>query len=303
EAMMPLRLAKYGVPLADTGPAGLAAAGIEPALLLPAPASPAPIAPATEPEPLNITEHHRAEEGKEPAPGGHTEPEDAATTAPLNDPETTAVDFSPEIQVFPLSEPELGHLLDGLWHETTPAPTTRDHQAEEDVPALPPPPAQTDASDSLEPSATESATGSRQEPVPPPTASEVHVETDTDSRIPQQASLNSNGASGRGAADGSGQPSLWETSLNDTGEATARELEPHDQEHELDPLMQQIIEVAGWIEEKEAQGKKLFGAEAGRRLKVSPSTGQRRVKEAYAYRDEQRQQQRRATIRSVHNQR
>ncbi|WP_189821273.1 DUF2637 domain-containing protein [Streptomyces finlayi] len=38
ESLMPLRLAKYGVPLADTGPAGLAAAGIEPVLLPPAPA-------------------------------------------------------------------------------------------------------------------------------------------------------------------------------------------------------------------------------------------------------------------------
>ncbi|MFH8882202.1 DUF2637 domain-containing protein [Streptomyces californicus] len=35
ESMMPLRLAKYGVPLAETAPAGLAAAGIEPALLPP----------------------------------------------------------------------------------------------------------------------------------------------------------------------------------------------------------------------------------------------------------------------------
>ncbi|MFF8616838.1 DUF2637 domain-containing protein [Streptomyces sp. NPDC015350] len=51
EALMPLRLAKYGVPLADTAPAGLAAAGIEPALLPPAP-EPAPdrIAPG-EPQP------------------------------------------------------------------------------------------------------------------------------------------------------------------------------------------------------------------------------------------------------------
>lgn len=40
ESLMPLRLAKYGVPLAETGPAGLAAAGIEPALLPPAPAQP-----------------------------------------------------------------------------------------------------------------------------------------------------------------------------------------------------------------------------------------------------------------------
>ncbi|MPY52410.1 DUF2637 domain-containing protein [Streptomyces acidicola] len=37
ESLMPLRLARYGVPLANTAPAGLAAAGIEPALLPPAP--------------------------------------------------------------------------------------------------------------------------------------------------------------------------------------------------------------------------------------------------------------------------
>ncbi|MFB7914807.1 DUF2637 domain-containing protein [Streptomyces sp. NPDC056061] len=38
EALMPLRLAKYGVPLAETAGAGLAAAGVEPVLLPPAPA-------------------------------------------------------------------------------------------------------------------------------------------------------------------------------------------------------------------------------------------------------------------------
>ncbi|MFD8551965.1 DUF2637 domain-containing protein [Streptomyces fradiae] len=45
EALMPLRLAKYGVPLAETAPAGLAAAGIEPVLLPPNPAAPASAAP------------------------------------------------------------------------------------------------------------------------------------------------------------------------------------------------------------------------------------------------------------------
>ncbi|WP_037674567.1 DUF2637 domain-containing protein [Streptomyces griseus] len=40
ESLMPLRLARYGVPLAETGPAGLAAAGIEPQLLRPRPAAP-----------------------------------------------------------------------------------------------------------------------------------------------------------------------------------------------------------------------------------------------------------------------
>ncbi|MEU4797994.1 DUF2637 domain-containing protein [Streptomyces sp. NPDC023327] len=39
ESLMPLRLARYGVPLAETAPAGLAAAGIEPALLPPVPAT------------------------------------------------------------------------------------------------------------------------------------------------------------------------------------------------------------------------------------------------------------------------
>ncbi|MDJ0466770.1 DUF2637 domain-containing protein, partial [Streptomyces sp. H27-C3] len=37
EALMPLRLAKYGVPLAETAPAGLTAAGVDPALLPPGP--------------------------------------------------------------------------------------------------------------------------------------------------------------------------------------------------------------------------------------------------------------------------
>ena len=48
ESLMPLRLARYGVPLAETAPAGLAAAGIEPALLPPVPqlaaAADAPVA-------------------------------------------------------------------------------------------------------------------------------------------------------------------------------------------------------------------------------------------------------------------
>ncbi len=40
ESLMPLRLARYGVPLAETAPAGLAAAGIEPQLLPAQPAAP-----------------------------------------------------------------------------------------------------------------------------------------------------------------------------------------------------------------------------------------------------------------------
>ncbi|MFH9663273.1 DUF2637 domain-containing protein [Streptomyces sp. NPDC017248] len=50
ESLMPLRLARYGVPLAETAPAGLAAAGIEPVLLPPAP-QPQALAPAADARP------------------------------------------------------------------------------------------------------------------------------------------------------------------------------------------------------------------------------------------------------------
>ncbi|WP_436850472.1 DUF2637 domain-containing protein [Streptomyces griseoloalbus] len=56
EALMPLRLAKYGVPLAETAPAGLAAAGIEPALLPPSPANPTKDTPTA----ALATGHHTA---------------------------------------------------------------------------------------------------------------------------------------------------------------------------------------------------------------------------------------------------
>ncbi|MER7401616.1 DUF2637 domain-containing protein [Streptomyces sp. NPDC000070] len=74
ESLMPLRLARYGVPLAETAPAGLAAAGIEPALIPPppqadpaagsrAPAAPVPqkAAPPSEQRP-QLESNHNAEQ-------------------------------------------------------------------------------------------------------------------------------------------------------------------------------------------------------------------------------------------------
>ncbi|MFF3884510.1 DUF2637 domain-containing protein [Streptomyces sp. NPDC001914] len=81
ESLMPLRLARYGVPLAETAPAGLAAAGIEPAVLPPAPA-PAPtpaLAPADAsaggrtPEPAVALQPQTVEQ--RPAPEGGERPE------------------------------------------------------------------------------------------------------------------------------------------------------------------------------------------------------------------------------------
>ncbi|MFF8991996.1 DUF2637 domain-containing protein [Streptomyces sp. NPDC014983] len=73
ESLMPLRLARYGVPLAETAPSGLLAAGIEPALLPPAPATPeltaaipAAAAPAAAPAPA--TDPATAAPAAAPAP-------------------------------------------------------------------------------------------------------------------------------------------------------------------------------------------------------------------------------------------
>lgn len=55
EALMPLRLARYGVPLAETAAAGLAAAGIEPAVLPPQPQGTSPLLPQ-QPQPLQAAQ-------------------------------------------------------------------------------------------------------------------------------------------------------------------------------------------------------------------------------------------------------
>ncbi|MFE6904446.1 hypothetical protein ACFVFJ_48070, partial [Streptomyces sp. NPDC057717] len=60
ESLMPLRLARYGVPLAETAPAGLAAAGIEPARLL------RPQAPQPDPQ---VVEPAVGELAQTPPPG------------------------------------------------------------------------------------------------------------------------------------------------------------------------------------------------------------------------------------------
>ncbi|MFE0425531.1 DUF2637 domain-containing protein [Streptomyces sp. NPDC058953] len=86
ESLMPLRLAKYGVPLAETAPAGLAAAGVDPVLLPPAPVTPGapqPELPAPrqvvtleKPEPAADEPHRHPRDGAEETAGraaGHAD--------------------------------------------------------------------------------------------------------------------------------------------------------------------------------------------------------------------------------------
>lgn len=88
ESLMPLRLARFGVPLAETAPAGLAAAGIEPALLPPAPVPVAaeqsqqpelvaPSAPQLEAEPQQPPAQQQGQQGQQAEPvadGAHVSP-------------------------------------------------------------------------------------------------------------------------------------------------------------------------------------------------------------------------------------
>ncbi|WP_069886366.1 DUF2637 domain-containing protein [Streptomyces luteocolor] len=74
ESLMPLRLARIGVPLAETAPAGLAAAGIEPVLIPPGPQQPAVTADLTK-------EPHQPELTAAPAAARETAQEAAQEVA------------------------------------------------------------------------------------------------------------------------------------------------------------------------------------------------------------------------------
>ncbi|MEV6699223.1 hypothetical protein AB0M68_18890, partial [Streptomyces sp. NPDC051453] len=102
-------------------------------------------------------------------------------------------------------------------------------------------------------------------------------------------------------AGAAGEAALWEVMVTDTGEATARLPELQAQEPVLDPVQQDILMVTGWLEEADAEGTTLSGAEVARRLGVSPKTGQRRVIAATKHREEQQSKQGRAHLRSVNN--
>lgn len=81
EALMPLKLARIGVPLSQTAPDGLAAAGIDPALLPPAAAAPAP-KPALEAAAAPAPASDPAPEPQQQAAAQAPVPAVAATHAP-----------------------------------------------------------------------------------------------------------------------------------------------------------------------------------------------------------------------------
>ncbi|MER7350696.1 hypothetical protein ABT390_35420, partial [Streptomyces aurantiacus] len=381
ESLMPLRLARYGVPLAETAPAGLAAAGIEPALLSPAPASlgttpQVSVPEARQPE-LTTYSTERQQDAAPQAPSTRTTGEEisedgSARGAAENDQPgldayfdayqayVTSAGVSPTPRQFayylmdaygvtaqdggPLSETTLGPVLQQLqqWagEQTSPAAVagSADDQRAAAVPAGDEPeehplldavvthtPAPADSA-SARPAAAPApaamggpvaASGSSQpgrsgaapsspsgagtyvrEPVAAPTGAAVDghrvsggVPHQTAPDVPS-AGVEETPAGGQGG---------WESSVTDTGEATARLPEQQTDEPELDPVQQQIVTVAGWLLEAEEAGERLYGAEIARRLGLSARTGTRRLDRAREYLEEQRQQQGRAHLRSVRN--
>ncbi|MEV8569702.1 DUF2637 domain-containing protein [Streptomyces sp. NPDC051322] len=84
ESLMPLRLAKYGVPLAETGPSGLAAAGVEPVLL--------PSAPALEAARVSAAETPAVAAPAQPEP--EPEPEQAPQESPWFAPQQVSQEYA-----------------------------------------------------------------------------------------------------------------------------------------------------------------------------------------------------------------
>ncbi|MFC8131083.1 DUF2637 domain-containing protein [Streptomyces sp. NPDC057302] len=94
ESLMPLRLARFGVPLAETAPAGLAAAGIEPALLPPAP-TPVPAEPQ-QPELVAPSAPQLAAEAQTQAQTqAQAQTQDSQQQQPQPEPEPEAAQVSP----------------------------------------------------------------------------------------------------------------------------------------------------------------------------------------------------------------
>ncbi|WP_369780140.1 DUF2637 domain-containing protein [Streptomyces sp. R33] len=352
EALMPLRLARIGVPLSQTAPEGLAAAGIDPALLPPAPTTAEHLAveradapqgvPLGAPAVLGEQALERSADMGEslahglqpdvgPAPDefgqdhpygpefpGALPPAQPAVPVAAEPARMTEAELweacrsyaartgaAPDAAAFVVHLAEAYGLVDPV--TGGPLPAT---QVEELLARFPGSPTAVTGDDSV--------TGHRGEPDPffePFSArGDVHapaVQAPLSGQVP--APLASAGdrlpAARREQMSPdvltdpvpapAGETERWEATVTDTGATAARLPQQETEEPVLDPVQQQILTVAAWLTEAEETGVKLSGAEVGRRLGVSPKTGQRRVIDAGKHLTEQRRQQGRSHLRSV----
>ncbi|MGW4218416.1 DUF2637 domain-containing protein, partial [Streptomyces bacillaris] len=339
ESMMPLRLAKYGVPLAETAPAGLAAAGIEPALLPPAPKAGLPERPELSYDPQQEQnqeqqkqlgyeqeiEKRAPREEQFPGPLPHQIQQRQETTPR---PEPTLIGSLPEPSGAKPPHMSTQHAPDAgvdAVAQAVPGPAPASPQHTETDPL--------GAPDSSGSRAGEAGPVQRPAEVAEPDSAAAHpffgpatpvavaappipATVEVPPRQPVAATSAETAEESRTGARVpeqtplvlptarptvlSGKGSAWESAAVDDGAAaTARLPGQPAKEPDLDPVQQQIVTVAEWIVEAAESGGKLSGAEVARRLGLSPRTGQRRLDKAGEYLEEQRWHQGRAHLRSV----
>ncbi|MGW5817631.1 DUF2637 domain-containing protein, partial [Streptomyces noursei] len=336
ESLMPLRLARYGVPLAETAPAGLTAAGIEPPAVAPLPA-PVPAALPLADDTAEQPGH--PEEESNPAPAEvstRNTPERTVAAADLADAFRA---YITQYRSYPNSR-QLGlYLADahGITDPETGGPLTeaalrpalqelrREHLGETGVArdVIDPKPeseqwTMADAGHTTYSNVAEyeSATNAAAAPMAPlpepvPTASA----TGEQRAYHQVAPAIGQGESGQvdvepaarpatipsaRVPDTTVRPAQWGAAASDTGAATVRK--PQSQEQELEAGDQRIEQVVQWLIEAETANTKLSGAEVARRLEVAARTGQRAIaaaREIKEARERETSQQRRGHLRSV----
>ncbi|MFD5936906.1 hypothetical protein ACFWG9_38955, partial [Streptomyces sp. NPDC060333] len=339
-----LRLARIGVPLAQTAPEGLAAAGIDPVLLPPASATfreaavvrddmppatvgetavlgPKAVGGQTSADDVEMPPRESgqvAQHGDGPVVGDSVSKDsrrggDRRELAPQDVFEAYR-SYASATGVLPDAEAFAQHLADAYraGHPVTGQPWPRD----QDEQSLRPPNAGLAVADGRV--ADGSVTDGRERwPVADPASATshpffAHRATPVPDPGPAPAlrvSSSTSPASAGGAEslphqDGrdtsdSSQAYPWAASVADTEADTARLPEQQTGNEELTEADRQIQLVAGWVEEAEAAGEKLAGAEVARRLNVPARTGLRRLKSAIKYREENQRQTVRAHLRSV----
>ncbi|MEU3408934.1 DUF2637 domain-containing protein [Streptomyces sp. NPDC006670] len=293
EALMPLRLARIGVPLSQTAPEGLAAAGIKPVRLSPQPASALPPSEKQAPHLLTPPAAQAAAAAAEPAAGcvpqiggaaplGAGDEVDLAAVGQLLIQRRSASPGNEQFAAFPaqdlaVTDPVPGRLMPDDNLQPRLVDLAQPHSEADQAPREP----KRGTNEAQAPTSSR-ATGFSAAPQSMPTPSATAIMSSSRPSVPVTPTTEAS----QSAAIG-------------TGTATALVLEPHTAELEQDPVQQQIMRVAQWLAEAEEMGDRLSGAEVGRRLGLSPRTGQRRLDKAAQHLAEQRRQQGRAHLRSV----
>ncbi|WP_406484188.1 DUF2637 domain-containing protein [Streptomyces sp. NBC_01568] len=312
EALMPLRLARIGVPLAQTAPDGLAAAGIDPVLRpsLPQPGEAQPVAPpvvqaASAAPALAVGPVPQAARSTGPSIGDEV---DMVAAGRLFIERNGALPRAEEFAAFlardfGVTDPGTGQLVAGdilepvlaelaqARRETDPAPMEHEPAADMN---------RATANSRMTEAMAPADAGPR--PFLEQPAAQLAAAPASASADRQPAPLSTAAAdmpSPRRTMPAPATAESLEPGLLGPGTATAALPKQQTAELELDPVQQQTLTVAQWLAEAENTGGKLSGAEVGRRLGVSPRTGQRRLDKAAEHLAEQRRQQGRAHLRSV----